>query len=72
MPLTISVGTQYAAVSDLSRHVVSPEARSAAGVEFAFVAVLPKYVWSCERPACRKKTIGSSWLRWLNPQATAK
>jgi hypothetical protein len=38
----------------------------------AFVASLPKYVWSCDLPGWLKKTIGSSWLRWLNPQTIAK
>jgi hypothetical protein len=37
-------------VSACGRHVVCPAARSDAGVEDAFVDVLPKYVWSCDFP----------------------
>jgi hypothetical protein len=32
-------------------------------VDEAFVVRLPKYVWLCERPGPRGKTIGSSPLR---------
>jgi hypothetical protein len=52
-------------------HVVSLR-RSDAGVDHASTSRLPMYVWLCERPGSPGKTIGSSLLRWLNPQPMVK
>ena len=54
------------------RSHVEPPRRSVARVERAFVVVLPTKLWSCEIPARRGKTIGSSVSRWLNRHALMK
>jgi hypothetical protein len=50
-PSANSVGTQYADVSAAGLHLVAWP-RSEAGVELAFVVLLPMNVWLWERPGC--------------------
>jgi hypothetical protein len=71
LPLRTSVGTQYAAVSAFRPHVVAAR-RSSPIVASARIALLPKNVWSCERPGCPGYTIGSSGPKRLTVQWARK
>jgi hypothetical protein len=66
-----SVGNQYAEASASASHVVRPPS-SDCGVVDASTARFPMYVWLCDLPGWPAKTIASSLLRWLIPQASAK
>jgi hypothetical protein len=70
-PSRRSVGIQYAAVSP-ERWQVEEPASNVPRVENAFVVVFPTKLWSCDAPARRGNTIGSSISRWLNRQVLTK